>query len=142
MHLSTHFDSKELIVKFRDLLILAGGVAAATQSGALSLGNTQGSVQLGAPIDLVFQVQPDAGQTPDNSCIAADIWMGDTALGGNSVVLTTQAKSVRVRSTQPVYEPLVTVKLRAGCSAAVSRSYTFFADPPSSKTHGRFTEDY
>ncbi len=132
VHLSTHFDSKELIVKFRDLLILAGGVAAATQSGALSLGNTQGSVQLGAPIDLVFQVQPDAGQTPDNSCIAADIWMGDTALGSNSVVLTTQAKTVRVRSTQPVYEPLVTVKLRAGCSAAVSRSYTFFADPPSS----------
>lgn len=127
-----HFGSKEIIVKLRDFLILAGSVAAASHVSALSLGNTQGQVQLGSPIDLVFPIQPDAGQTADSSCITAEIWMGNAALTGSQVLVTAQDKSVRVRSTAPVYEPLITLKLRAGCANAVSRSYTFFADPPKS----------
>ena len=58
--------------------------------------------------------------------------MGDVALPGSQVRLSPQAKSVRVRTTTPVYEPLLTVKLVAGCAGAVSRTYTFFADPPRS----------
>jgi len=127
-----HFGSKETIVKLRDLLILAGSVAAATHASALSLGNTQGQVQLGSPIDLVFQVQPDPGQTADSSCIAADVWMGNAALAGSQVLVTPQAQSVRVQTTAAVYEPLITLKLRAGCNGAMSRTYTFFADPPKS----------
>ncbi len=127
-----HFGSKEIIVKLRDLLILAGSVAAASHVSALSLGNTQGQVQLGSPIDLVFPVQPDAGQTAESSCITADVWMGNAALTSGQVLVTAQEQSVRVRTTAPVYEPLITLKLRAGCTGGVSRSYTFFADPPKS----------
>ncbi len=127
-----HFGSKEIIVKLRDLLILAGSVAAASHVSALSLGNTQGQVQLGSPIDLVFPVQPDAGQTAESSCITADVWMGNAALTSGQVLVTVQEQSVRVRTTAPVYEPLITLKLRAGCSGGISRSYTFFADPPKS----------
>ena len=127
-----HFGSKEIIVKLRDLLILAGSVAAASHVSALSLGNTQGQVQLGSPIDLVFPVQPDAGQTAESSCITADVWMGNAALTSGQVLVTAQEQSVRVRTTAPVYEPLITLKLRAGCSGGISRSYTFFADPPKS----------
>ena len=129
--LSKHFDGKEIIVKLRDLLLLAGGVAAASQASALSLGNSQGTVQLGSPLDLVFHVHPDAGQTAQSSCISAEVWMGDAALGSSQVQLSTQAKTVRVRTTAPVYEPLITLKLNAGCEGSMSRSYTFFADPPS-----------
>ena len=121
---------KEFIVKLRDLLLLASGVAAASQVSALSLGNTQGSVQLGSPIDLVFQVTPDAGQTTDSSCIAADVWMGDAALARTQITLTPQNNAIRLRTNTPVYEPLITVKLHAGCAGAIARSYTFFADPP------------
>ncbi|HEY4664271.1 MAG TPA: hypothetical protein VIG85_04725, partial [Comamonas sp.] len=67
-------------MKLRDLLLIASGVAAASQASALSLGNSQGRIHLGAPVDLVFKVQPDPGQTADSSCIAAGVWMGDTAL--------------------------------------------------------------
>ena len=130
--MSESFDDKEIIVKLRDLLILAGGVAAATHASALTLGNTQGNVQLGSPLDLVFHVQADPGQTVQSSCVSADIWMGDTALNSSQVVLTAQDKSVRIRTTAPVFEPLITLKLSAGCAGAISRSYTFFADPPRS----------
>ena len=63
-------------MKLRNILILAGSVAAASQACALSLGNSQGQVQLGAPLNLVFQVQPDDGQTAESSCITAAVWMG------------------------------------------------------------------
>lgn len=118
-------------MKLRDIFLLAGSLAAASQVNALSLGNSQGSVQLGSPLDLTFQIRPDADHTAGSSCVKADVWMGDHALASDRIQLTTQAESVRVRTTPPVYEPLITVKLHAGCAGVVSRSYTFFADPPS-----------
>ena len=105
-------------------------MAAVTQIGAISLGNSQGSVQLGSPLDLVFQVQPDAKQTAESSCLRADVLMGDHALSRSDIQLAPQKNTVRIRTSSVVYEPLVTVKLHAGCSGSVSRSYTFFADPP------------
>lgn len=119
-------------MKLRNILILAGSVAAASQACALSLGNSQGQVQLGAPLNLVFQVQPDDGQTAESSCITAAVWMGDNSLSPGNVLITPQTTTVRVRTTQVVHEPLVTVKLTAGCAGSVARSYTLFADPPSS----------
>lgn len=47
-----------MTVNLRDLLVLLSGVAAASQVSALSLGNSQGNVQLGSPMDLVFQLKP------------------------------------------------------------------------------------
>ena len=130
MHLSKHFDVKELILKFRHLLLLAGSVATASQAYALSIGSPRGNVYLGSAIDLSFQVQSDPGQTVDSSCVRAEVWMGDTTLLSKDVAVTLQPSSVRVRTSAPVYEPLVTIKLTAGCSGAITRSYTLFADPP------------
>lgn len=121
-----------MTVKLRDLLVLLSGVAAASQVSALSLGNSQGNVQLGSPMDLVFQLKPDAGHTAETSCVAADILMGDVPLAHGDFTLVPQGNSVRVQTTIPVNEPLLTVKLSAGCSATMTRSYTFFADPPGS----------
>lgn len=121
-----------MTVNLRDLLVLLSGVAAASQVSALSLGNSQGNVQLGSPMDLVFQLKPDAGHTAETSCVAADILMGDVPLARGDFTLVPQGNSVRVQTTISVNEPLLTVKLSAGCSATMTRSYTFFADPPGS----------
>lgn len=121
-----------MTVKLRDLLVLLSGVAVASQVSALSLGNSQGNVQLGSPMDLVFQLKPDAGHTAETSCVAADILMGDVPLAHGDFTLVPQGNSVRVQTTIPVNEPLLTVKLSVGCSATMTRSYTFFADPPGS----------
>lgn len=117
-------------MKLRDLLILASSVAATSQVSALSLGSSQGNVQLGNPVDLVFQIKADHGETAQSSCASADIWMGDTILGSSQVLVAAQDHAVRVRTTAPVFEPLITVKISAGCTNTISRSYTFFADPP------------
>lgn len=58
--------------------------------------------------------------------------MGDVPLARGDFTLVPQGNSVRVQTTIPVNEPLLTVKLSAGCSATMTRSYTFFADPPGS----------
>lgn len=118
-------------MKLRNILILAGSVVAASQACALSLGNSLGQVQLGEPLNLVFKVQPDDGQTVESSCITAAVWMGDDSLSPSNVLVTPQSTTLRVRTTQVVHEPLVTVKLTAGCAGSVVRSYTLFADPPS-----------
>ena len=89
-------------------------------------------MQLGSPMDLVFQLKPDAGHTAETSCVAADILMGDVPLARGDFTLVPQGNSVRVQTTIPVNEPLLAVKLSAGCSATMTRSYTFFADPPGS----------
>ncbi len=89
-------------------------------------------MQLGSPMDLVFQLKSDAGHTAETSCVAADILMGDVPLARGDFTLVPQGNSVRVQTTIPVNEPLLTVKLSAGCSATMTRSYTFFADPPGS----------
>ena len=108
-----------MTVNLRDLLVLLSGVAAASQVSALSLGNSQGNVQLGSPMDLVFQLKPDAGHTAETSCVAADILMGDVPLARGDFTLVPQGNSVRVQTTISVNEPLLTVKLSAGCSATM-----------------------
>lgn len=117
-------------MKLRDFFLLAGGIAAAPQVSALTLGHSDEKVLLGSPLDLTFHVQPDAGQTASSSCIRAEVWMGDAALGSNQVQVFPNEQSVRIRTTSAVYEPMISLRLTAGCEATFSRSYTFFADPP------------
>lgn len=118
-------------MKFCDLLIFAGCLGAASTSSALSLGDSQGNVLLGSNVDLVFHVQADPGQTADSSCVSAEVWLGDVRLGSSQVQLQALSNSaVRVRTLLAVNEPLVNIKLTAGCAGSVSRSYPFLADPP------------
>ena len=118
-------------MKLRDLLLLAGSVAAGSQVCALTLGaTTKTTVELGSPLDLIIQVQPDVGSTVQTSCLKAQIWMGDTLLPSGQVQLLPQDKGLRIRTATAVYEPLVKLQLSAGCAGSVTRSYTFFADPP------------
>lgn len=120
-------------MKLRNFLLLTSTLAASHVS-ALSLGNPSGKVELGVPLDLTFHVQPDPGQTIASSCLRADIWFGETALAQHQVLLSPLSTAVRIRTTKLVHEPLAKLKLSAGCNATVSRTYTFFADPPSSSS--------
>ncbi|MCD2511684.1 hypothetical protein [Comamonas endophytica] len=116
-----------------------GGVglfALSLTASALSLGQSQGQAVLGAPLDLVFQLEPDAGLDAAASCVAAEVMMGDRRVDGSRVRVTPlstragQPAAVRVRASVMVDEPVVTVRLSAGCVGQMSRSYTFFAELP------------
>jgi len=111
-------------------MLLAGSAA------ALSLGPAKGTVLLGAPLDLVFEVEPDPGTSVASSCVTADVLVGDVSVASEKVRVVPlpempgRAAAVRVRASIAVDEPVVQVKLSAGCSGKVSRTYTFLADLP------------
>ena len=128
--------SAEIHVKISNFLLSVGLILGATSAAALSLGEVRGSVVLGRPLDVLFDVQPDPGTTLDPACLTATATVGDTHIDSSrmqvSVLPATagRAQSVRVRSRVLVNEPILTVQLSAGCKATVSRTYHLFADPP------------
>ena len=117
-------------MNIRKLLIGTCCLSAAPYAVALSLGQALDEVQLGAPVNLRFEVQPDADAATNDSCVEAQVWFGDQLVAAEPVQALPDNRTVRVRTRSSVNEPLVTVQLRAGCSGSVARSYTFLANPP------------
>ncbi|MFZ1498306.1 MAG: hypothetical protein WAT33_00555 [Giesbergeria sp.] len=110
------------------MVVAAGGAA------ALSLGNPQGTVVLGRPLDLVFDVRTDGTDVSD-ACVTAKVTAGDDPISQSQISVTPlpnaagRSASVRLRSSQPINEPVVDVRLSAGCSGSVVRTYTVLAYP-------------
>lgn len=110
------------------MVVAAGGAA------ALSLGNPQGTVVLGRPLDLVFDVRTDGVDVSD-ACVTAKVTAGDAPMSQSQISVTPlpnaagRSASVRLRSSQPINEPVVDVRLSAGCSGSVVRTYTVLAYP-------------
>ncbi len=124
------------IVKISNAIIGAGLTAVATGAAALSLGASHGTVVLGAPVDLVFDVQPDPGTDVAASCVRVRLQAGDTAVPDSKVQVTPvpaaagRVPSVRVRAFITADEPVITATVSAGCSGGVSRRYIFLAQLP------------
>lgn len=106
----------------------------AWNASALSLGSPRGNVVLGAPFDLVVGLQPDSGNDAGSSCVRAELLAGDRPIESSRVRVspTSSGKAVRVQSSYTVDEPVVTLKLWAGCEGGISRSYTLLAQLPDS----------
>ncbi|MBY0412184.1 MAG: hypothetical protein K2Q97_19130, partial [Burkholderiaceae bacterium] len=118
-------------MKIRNTLFALGIGTTSLIASAVSLGSASGSVVLGSPVDLTFQVQPDPGSDVASSCVSANVMAGDTVISGQKVRITpVGATSVRLRASISVDEPVLRVTLSAGCVGAVTRSYTFLVDLP------------
>lgn len=124
----------ETIVKISNAIVGASLSVAACSAAALSLGNSRGSVVLGAPIDLSFEVGTDPGSDVASSCVSAKLVSGGTPIPDSRITITPvdggRTPMVRVRSTVPADEPVLTATLTAGCNGPVTRTYTFLADLP------------
>ena len=124
------------IVKIRNTFVGAGLCVVAASAAALSLGNSRGMVALGAPVDLSFDVLPDPGTDLASSCVTARVLAGDTPIGDAKVRVTPlpdvagRPPAVRVQTSAVVDEPVLTVTLSAGCTAKVTRTYTFLSELP------------
>lgn len=125
-------------MKFRNTVMVALLGMAASGAGALSLGPAHGQVLLGGPIDVSFEVQLDPGMELETACLAAEIVSGDNLLGRGQVHVTPlpeaagRRSAVRVQSSRVADEPVLTVRLSAGCSGSITRSYLFLVDLPES----------
>ncbi|MBI2771490.1 MAG: hypothetical protein HYX47_17835 [Burkholderiales bacterium] len=110
------------------LLAIAGSCAAA------SLGPMAGQPVVGETLDLAASIKLDGAPSGSGECVSASVAYGDTPVSARVRAMRETGVpgqiSVRVTSPVPVNEPVVTVLLRAGCAASVSRSYTLLAAAP------------
>lgn len=126
----------ESTVNIRKTIIGVSVLILTGQACAVSLGGAKGDVVLGSKADLVFDVSPSPGQDLDSSCIKATALSGDTPISASAVRVTPlpdvkgRKSAVKVQILQAIDEPVLTIKLVAGCSGAVSRTYSFLADLP------------
>lgn len=119
--------------------ILVGSILLSTVLGgsAATLGRYSGAVVIGRPLDIRVQVIADTSEDLGAQCVQAEVFFGDNPLGGASVRTSTQRNaldaeaSVRVQTTVPVNEPIVSVVVRTGCSTPFARRYVMLADPMS-----------
>ena len=108
--------------------------ATATHSGALSLGGPQGNAIIGRPLDLLVRSTIDADEALTGLCLEAELMYGDSRVPASTVSVSINKLGadgsgiLRVKSSQPVNEPVVTLVLKAGCSSRFTRSYALLAD--------------
>lgn len=113
------------------LLCLAFG------SEALTLGRLRGAAWVGRSLDITIPVQIETGEDAASLCLQADVFHADTRQDPSLVRVTLesstqpQTATVRIKSSAPVDEPVVTVYLRTECGQKTSRRYVMLADMPS-----------
>jgi hypothetical protein len=114
-----------------------GGILLSTalSSSAITLGAQSGAGVLGRPLDIRVQAILAPGEEVSDICLSADVLYGETKLSPAAVRATLQRAtpdaqaSVRVQTSVAIDEPVVTVLVRAGCTAPFTRRYVLLADP-------------
>lgn len=104
-------------------------------SHGLGFGRPNSHAILGDTLSLTVPIRLEAGEEIANDCLAADVYFGDDKLPGASVQATVNPgdgaeRTLKVRTTALINEPVVTVYLAAGCKARITRKFVAFADPP------------
>ncbi|WP_233244938.1 hypothetical protein [Acidovorax sp. HMWF029] len=127
-------------MKIRNTIFGPGLWVVAAGASALSLGSGSGTVVLGSPVDLAFELQPDPGTDVASSCVTAKVVAGDNAIGDSKVRVIPlpevrgRPSGVRVMASIALDEPVLTVTLTAGCAGKTTRTYTFLSDLPTIAT--------
>lgn len=110
-------------------------LSTAVSGWAVTLGRHSGVALIGRPLDIRAQVLLASGEDPAALCLSADVLYGDSQVGGvrTQVIQSASGADVflRIQTSQPVNEPVVTVFVRAGCQAPFTRRYVLLADPES-----------
>lgn len=106
-------------------------------SHAMSLGPAKGTAWIGRPLDVGVQINLEPDEDPAALCLAADVLYGDTPVNSGQVRLIVDPGAspgealLRIRSSAPVDEPVVSLNLKAGCAQALVRRYVILAEIPS-----------
>ncbi|WPB58214.1 hypothetical protein [Xylophilus sp. GOD-11R] len=128
-----------MVDRFRSMLGAAVCVVA-LDAHALSMGASRGEAVVGQVLDLSFDITLDAGADAASSCVAADLFYGETRIDPARVRVSARQgpqplqATVQLVSNVVVNEPVVSVQLRAGCGTAISRRYVLLASSPVEST--------
>ncbi|MBC7992392.1 MAG: hypothetical protein H7Z15_04010 [Rhizobacter sp.] len=108
----------------------------ADRATALGFGKVTSATSLGQPLSFAIALRLDPNETLEAKCIKAEVSLGDRVLVDAQVrtrletAASTGERRVRITTTIPVDEPVVSIQLQVGCPASLSRSFMVFADPP------------
>ena len=103
---------------------------------AVGLGRPQTLSSLGQPLHLAFPLSLGTGESLAPECVSAEVLAGDVRLPQGTVQIElegptqTSVRALRLRSTQQISEPIVSVNLQLGCPTRLVRQFTAFIDPP------------
>jgi len=103
---------------------------------ALGFGDLRAQTLLGQPLNIAVPVSLGEGETLPPGCVGAEVVSGESRLTPNTVrVRVTAGRDpseavMRVVTTVPIDEPVVTVTLSAGCPTRMTRTLVLLADPP------------
>jgi hypothetical protein len=107
-----------------------------SSSLAVSLGPVRGAALVGRTLDLSVLARLDAGEDAAAMCTEVELTYSDTRIDSSKISVRTSATGepgqalIRVTSSVIVDEPVVSLNLRAGCSAKNLRRYVLLADLP------------
>lgn len=110
-------------------------LSTALGSPAATLGSYDGLAWLGRPLDIKVRVALAPGDVLSELCIRPEVFYGDMLVAPSTVSATLVPSAsdtdatLRIRSTQPINEPIVTVSVSIGCGSVFSRRYVLLADP-------------
>ncbi|MDE2452211.1 MAG: hypothetical protein KGL43_01340, partial [Burkholderiales bacterium] len=116
-------------------MFVLAALTAARGSLALGWNPAPQSAVLGQALDFKASLRLDPGDSIAPGCVASEVALGDRRLTPaefrTEAIVGPRALRVRVATTLPVNEPVVTVSLAIGCPPHLSRRFVLFADPPS-----------
>ncbi len=105
---------------------------------ALGVSAPQTRSYLGQQLDLVFPVSLAPGETLTAECVRAEVMAGDSRIPPSFVTITLEGpnesnvRAVRIGSTSPINEPIVSVSLTLSCPIRMTRQYVALIDPQTS----------
>jgi pilus assembly protein FimV len=124
---------RNLLSSWVYLCAVVGVLTLSPATHALSLGRLSGVPVLGQAFTGNIAASLAPGERLDSDCVKAELYNGEDKIAPNNisteVIGEGETRQIRVRSTQRLTEPLLTVYLEAGCQGRISRRYTLFVDP-------------
>lgn len=126
--------------RFPTLLLLAFALGLSAESAsALGLGKVGPHPLMGRPLDFTVGLLLRPGETLESRCARAEVSFGDRVLPARAVRTRVETvpgsgeRRVRVATSMPVNEPVVSIHLQLGCPPSLVKSYNVFADSPAAK---------
>lgn len=113
-------------------------------SHGLGFGRPISQATLGESLTLTVPLRVEASEDLTPDCVGAEVFFGDERLSDSSVqVSLLGAQSgvqsnladqgghrLRVTTSRLIHEPIITVRIKAGCLASMTRQFVVLADPP------------
>lgn len=119
------------------LVGLVGSTGLMGNAQALGLGRPLAQSVLGQPLVLTFPLSLRAGESLSMDCVSVEVVAGGVKLPAGKVGVRLEGDSestlraIRVLSSVPIEEPILSVTLSLGCPVRLTRQFSALMDPPS-----------